>query len=177
MEYKVYIFRGSPLSGKSTLAPAFSSLLPKPVAGIRHDMLRWDIHRLDRHFTEVSSEEHRFAFENLVMLFEQYLKKGTYNIVIEGLFTWNNPESDQGDVKTLIELAERYNMSCKSIVLKADKEKLLERNAARPQQVPDDEFNTLHDNIYGTIDPSEIVIDTTNEDVDETLSRLKTEIE
>jgi len=177
MKYKVYIFRGSPLSGKSTLASAFSSLLPKPVAGIRHDMLRWDIHRLDRHFTEVTPDEHRFAFENLVVLFEQYLKKGTYYIVIEGLFTWNNSESDQGDVKTLIELAERYNVSCKSIVLKADKEKLLERNAARPQQVPNDEFNTLYDSIYGIIDPSEIVIDTTTADVDKTLSHLRTEIE
>lgn len=177
MKYKVYIFRGSPLSGKSTLAPAFSSLLPKPVAGLRHDMLRWDIHRLDRHFTEVSSDEHRFAFENLVVLLEQYLKKGTYNIVIEGLFTWNNSKSDQGDVKTLIDLAGRYDVSCKSIVLKTDKEKLLERNATRLQQVPSDEFNTLYENIYETIDPSEIVIDTTSTEIDETLSRLKDEIE
>ena len=175
MVYDVYLFRGSPLTGKTTLAPAFARLLPKPVAGIRHDMLRWDIPQMDRHFTAVPLQEHRFAFENLRVLFEQYLKHGAYKIVIEGLFTWDDPESDQGDVKTLIELAERYGASCKSIVLKATRAQLLTRNAKRSQQVPIDELDTLHRNVYRTIDTSELVVDTTVMSVDETLALLQAE--
>jgi predicted kinase len=176
MTHKVYIFRGSPLSGKSTIAPLFSGLLPKPVACIRHDMLRWDVHKMDRHFTEVSSEEHRFAFENLVMLFEQYLKQNKYNIVIEGLFTWDDHTSDQGNVSSLIALAKRYKTDCTSIVLKADKDKLLARNKERAQQVPMDEFNTLYNNIYKTIDPSEIIVDTTTDNSMDTLLHLKAKL-
>lgn len=173
MKNKVYIFRGSPLSGKSTLAPLFSSLLPPPVAVIRHDMLRWDVHKMDRHFTKVTVEEHRFAFENLAVLFEQYLKNGTYSIIIEGLFTWDDAQSDQGDIATLRKLADRYGFLCKSIVLKANKEKLKERNRARSQEVPEEEFETLYRNIYRKIDPSEIVVDTTSATIPEVLSSLK----
>lgn len=162
MKKQVYVFRGSPLSGKSTLAPLFCQSVPQPAACLAHDTLRWDFHSLNRHFTTVTSEEHRFAFENLRVLFEQYLKHGRYTIVIEGLFTWDDSTSDQGDIVSLKELAQRYGYDLKSFVLKADRRTLDRRNHARAQQVPQDEFEVLYHNIYKKIDQSEIVINTTN---------------
>lgn len=173
MKKCVYIFRGSPLTGKSTLAPKFCKLVPAPSALIEHDMLRWGIHLGPRNITDVTSSEHRFAFENLRLLLEQYLKRGQHTIVIEGLFTYDDTESDQGDVESLRYLAEKYGYECKSIVLTADRSALEERNAKRKQSVPDDEFETLFSNIYKKIDLSEITVDTTHKTVEETLEDLK----
>lgn len=136
-------------------------------------MLRWGIHLGPRHFTEVSPREHRFAFENLKVLLEQYLKNGQYTIVIEGLFTYGDDESDQGDVVSLRRLAGMFGYECKSIVLKADRAVLDARNAERQQPVPSDEFDTLFSNVYEYIDESEIVVDTTDKSVEDTLEELK----
>src|SRR5690348_3823909 len=101
----VYIFRGAPGSGKDTLVPKFCEFLPKPVALLAHDTFRWSFHLVTREVPEVTDEEHVFAFRNAVVLYEQYLKNGRYNIVLEGLFTWDDASSSQGSVKELIELA------------------------------------------------------------------------
>ncbi len=48
MKPTVYIFRGAPASGKGTVVPKFCELLPKPVALISQDVLRWGFHRIGR---------------------------------------------------------------------------------------------------------------------------------
>ncbi len=110
------------------------------------------------------------------MLYERYLKSGTYTIVIEGLFTWDNYESSQGSAKKLAEIAKSYGFAVKNIVLEADRQELLARNAAREYSVPLSEFNVLYDNIYHMIDSSEIVIDSTGQTPAETLAALKSVI-
>lgn len=176
MKPKVYIFRGAPASGKGTIVPEFAKQLSKPVTLIEQDKLRWGFHLIGRDIKDVSEEEHHLAFENTVLIYEQYLKRRKYNIVLEGLFTWDDKNASQGSVKQITELAERFGAAWTSIVLKADKEELLERNAAREYAVPPDEFNALYDKIYEKIDPLEILIDSTGKSPDETLKELSLKI-
>lgn len=173
MKPTVYIFRGAPASGKGTVVPEFCKLLPKPVAFISQDVLRWDFHLIGRKVAEVTDDEHILANKNTEMLYEQYLKDGRYTIVVEGLYTWDNDASSQGSAKRLAELAKGYGFDVKNIVLRADKEELLARNAARKYAVPLDEFDMLYANVYDTVDKSEIVIDSTGQAPEETVMSLK----
>jgi predicted kinase len=172
MKPKVYIFRGAPAVGKGTVIPGFCKMLPKPVAFISQDVLRWDFHLIGRSVADVTDEEHVFANQNTELLVEQYLKNGKYTVVVEGLYTWDDEASSQGSAKKLLELARKYGYDATSVVLRADKDELLRRNQARPYSVPLDEFTMLYDNIYANIDPEEVVIDSTSQTPEETLESL-----
>ncbi len=172
MKPHVYIFRGGPASGKGTIVPEFAKLLPKPVALIELDKLRWGFHLIGRDISQIKDEEHLIAYRNTLLIYEQYIKNGHYNIVLEGLFTWDNSDSSQGSARELINLAEQYGLSCTCIVLRAEKNELLKRNAGRDYSVPEAEFNMLYDNVYQKIHPSEILIDSTGLSIEETLDKL-----
>ncbi len=168
----IYIFRGAPATGKGTVMPKFCELLPGPVALISQDVLRWGFHCIGRKIADITDDEHKFANKNTELLFEQYLNNGRYTIVIEGLFTWNDEQSSQGSAKKLADLATRHGFDVKNIVLIADKQELLMRNAARDYSVPPDEFEALYNSVYGTVDANEIVIDSTHQSIDQTLAAL-----
>lgn len=170
----VYIFRGAPAAGKGSLLPSFCKLLPKPVALLEQDFFRWDLHLAGRTVLEVQDEEHTFAHQNLLLIYEQYLKSGKYTVVVEGLFTWDDPNSSQGNAKEFVQLAQKYGYDCTSVVLRADKNALLERNAAREYSVPPAEFDTLYESVYRVIDPGELVIESTGQTPQTTLENLKT---
>lgn len=169
----VYIFRGAPASGKGTLLPKFCELLPKPIALIEQDQFRWGLHLIGRSVPDVSDSEHKLAHQNTLLIYEQYLKNGNYAIVLEGLFTWDDKTSSQGNAKELVELAKRYGYPCKSLVLRASKEELRARNAARLYTVPDQEFDTLYEKIYRVVDPGEVIVDSSRQDVEQTLAVLQ----
>ena len=174
MKPQVYIFRGPPASGKGTIVPAFAQLLPKPVALIEQDKLRWGIHLIGRSVEEVTSEEHRMAYENTLILFDRYLRSGKYTIVVEGLFSWDDDASSEGSVRHFIDLANKYGFDLTSVVLKADKDILMQRNQERPTYTtPEDEFNNLYDSVYSKIDESEIVIDSTYQTTEQTIDELR----
>lgn len=172
MAKKVYIFRGAPASGKGTVVPAFCETLPDKVALIEQDKLRWGFHLIGRSVQDIEDEEHRLAYENTKLIFEQYLRTGKYTIVLEGLFTWDDKASAQGCVKDLLKIAQKYETEVKSIVLKADKKELLKRNAERKYIVPTSEFEILYQNIYKNVSSSELLIDSTGRTKEETLKEL-----
>lgn len=177
MKPKVYIFRGAPASGKGTVVPEFAKLLPKPVTLIEQDTLRWGFHLIGRGIEEITSEEHKMAYENTVILYERYLKNGKYTIVLEGLFTWDNELSSEGSAKQLLSLAREYNFEAVSIFLKANKNELRERNKRRAYTVPDEEFEMLYNGVYGKVDSSEIVLDSTDKSPEETIKELADRIQ
>jgi predicted kinase len=168
----VYIFRGAPASGKGTLVPRFCEILPKPIALIEQDQFRWGLHLIGRSIPEVTDEEHRLAHRNAVLIYEQYLKSGSYTIVFEGLLTYDNPESSQGSVRELADLAERYGFAFQSVVLTAEKSELFKRNAQRQYSVPAEEFEQLYSDVYDTIGADELVIDTTGLGEQESIDKL-----
>lgn len=174
MNPQIYIFRGSPASGKGTVVPAFAQLLPKPVALIEQDKLRWGFHLIGRSVEEITSEEHRMAYENTLILCDRYLRSGKYTIVVEGLFSWDDDASSEGSVQHFKDLAKQYGYDITSIVLKADKATLMLRNQERPTcTTPEDEFNNLYENVYSKIGESEIVIDSTHQTVEQTIDELR----
>jgi len=172
MKPTVYIFRGAPASGKGTIVPKFCELLPKPVAFISQDDLRWGFHLIGRKVSDVKDSEHMLAYKNTELLYEQYLKDGSYTIVLEGLFTWDDQKSSQGNAKSLVELARKHGFDVKSIVLRADKDELLARNAARGYTVPREEFEDLYHNVYKKIGDGEEVIDSTRQTPEQTMAAL-----
>jgi predicted kinase len=172
MKPTVYTFRGAPASGKDTLTHIFCELLPKPVALISQDVLRFDFHGIGRDVMDIDASEHVFANENAELLYERYLKDGRYTIVFEGSMSWDDNDASHNNVMRLIELATQYGFTVKSIILKASMQELLKRNAERSYAVPHDKFAELYE-IYKDIDPSEIIIDSTGQTPEETLTTLK----
>lgn len=174
MKPHVYIFRGAPASGKGTVSQEFAKLLPKPVALIEQDNLRWGVHLIARSVDDVTPEEHRMAYENTRFLYERYLKSGRYNIIVEGVFTWDDEQSVQGSAKDLIELAHKNGFDATSIVLSAKKEILMKRNLERSSYTtPENEFNESYDSVYDKINESEFVINSTDDTPEETLTKLQ----
>ncbi len=173
MPNNVYIFRGGPASGKGTITKEFCKLLGQPTALIQQDNLRWNFHLVGREIPDVTDKEHRFANSNTLMLFEEYLKNGSYNIVVEGLFTWNDKQSSQGTAIDYKNTAEKHGYKPILILLKADKTVLQQRNQARDYSVPDQEFDQLHSNVYGLVGDDEIVIDSTEMTIQQTLMQLE----
>lgn len=176
MSKQAFIFRGAPASGKGTLVPEFCKTVESPVALIEQDNFRWGIHLFGRDIADITDAEHQLAYRATVATYEQYLKSGLHTVVVEGLFTWNNTESSQGNAKELIDLAEQYGYEATSIVLKAAKNELLKRNAEREYSVPIEEFEALYDGVYSTVDQSEVVIDSTGLDLPQTLQALASEL-
>lgn len=172
---KVYIFRGAPASGKGTIVPMFCKLLPLPIALIEQDKFRWGIHTFGRKKLDISDEEHFLAHRATVATYKEYLGS-LHTVVIEGLFTWNDQKCSQGSAKELIDAAQNRGYEVKSIVLRADKQQLLKRNAERSYSVPRAEFETLYRNVYAKIGPNEIVCDSTALSIDETISSLKAQL-
>lgn len=173
MTKKVYIFRGGPASGKSTLSQLFCEQLDKPVALIEQDRMRWGFHVIGRDISEISEAEHRFANRNAMMLFEEYLKNGDYTIVIEGLFTLDDPASSQGSTYEYKWVVEKYGYQPVMILLKADKNELWSRNQTREYSVPEDEFNRLYENVYRKCGDDEMLIDSTGQSTEDTLRSLR----
>jgi predicted kinase len=172
MKSTVYIFRGAPASGKDTMTHLFCELLPKPVALISQDVLRFDFHGIGRDVMDIKADEHIFANKNVELLYEQYLKDGRYTIVLEGSMTWDNDGESHNNVEVLRELAAQYGFAVKNIVLKASVQELMKRNAARSYSLPEEKLAELY-KIYDNIDPSEIVINSTDQTPEETLTLLE----
>jgi predicted kinase len=172
MPKDVYVFRGAPASGKGTVVPQFCESLSKPVALIQQDKFRWGIHTFGREIADISDEEHTLAYRVAVAAYEEYLRKGMHTVVVEGLFTYDDKESSQGNAHVLHTLAEQYGYRFTSIVLHAAKEKLLDRNKNREYSVPLDEFEQLYSGVYGKIGEEEIVVDSTRLTAQETVTEV-----
>jgi predicted kinase len=172
MSKNVYAFRGSPASGKTTISALFCETLPRPMTFLRHDLFRWELHTHGRTVPEVSEADHALAFEVLVGAYQTYLRRGRHPIVAEGVFTYDDPASSQGNVEELRVLAEEYGYTFTSIVLSAAKDVILTRNAARSYSVPRDEFELLYGGVYGTVGSNEAVVDSTTLTVPQTLDQV-----
>lgn len=172
---KIYIFRGSPASGKGTITKEFLKLIPGKVVFLELDKFRWGIHLVNRKISEVVIEEHELAYKNYLSVLENYLKDGSYTIVTEGLFSWNTP-SAHGNMQDIIKLCEEYNYSYKSILLFADYQTLWERNLEREYSVPENEFNELHHHVMQEQSDIEIKINVGFATVSESIGLLKNHI-
>jgi predicted kinase len=168
----IYIFRGSPASGKGTITKEFSRLLPGKVVLLELDTFRWGFHLINRTVADITAEEHELAYRNYLSVLENYLRDGSYTIVTEGLFSWSTP-SAHGNMQDILMLGREYSFLCKPILLFADYQILWERNLKREYSVPEDEFNQLHHHVMQEQSEDETRIDVGLLSVDESLEVLK----
>jgi hypothetical protein len=170
-----YIFRGSPASGKGTITSMFVKSLKGKVALLELDTFRWAFHLHTREVKDVTDEEHRFAYENFLLLLKRYCQNGTYTIVIEGLFSWDTP-SPHGTMTDIIDILKKHGFPYYPIVLTGDKETLWKRNAERDYIVPRHEFDELYQNVMQKIGPEEIQIDVSDKTAQKTLEEITLKI-
>ncbi len=88
MQKKIYIFRGSPASGKGTITEEFIKQLDGKIAFLELDNFRWGFHLKNRVVADIGQKEHLLAYKNFLSVLEYYLSDGSYTLVIEGLFSW-----------------------------------------------------------------------------------------
>jgi predicted kinase len=167
----IYIFRGSPASGKGTITAEFLKQLPGKVVFLELDKFRWGFHLVNREVGDVSEVEHQLAYKNYLSVLENYLKSGQYTIVTEGLFSWDKP-SPHGNMQDVLLLAKKYDFKSFPILLFADLETLWMRNLAREYSVPEGEFSELYSHVMDKQDKSEIVVDVTKNTVMESIKEL-----
>lgn len=169
---KAYVFRGAPASGKGTLVKEFIKLIPRKVAYLELDNFRWGFHLYNRQVKDVTPDEHKFAYENFLMMLENYCRNGGYNLVIEGLFSWEK-RGAHGNMQDIIEILERYRFDYKAFYLSADYKTLWERNIKRKHIVPEEEFMTLFNYVGESDATKEIILDVEKNSPEQILALLK----
>ncbi len=172
MQKKIYIFRGSPASGKGTITDEFIKQVPGKVALLELDKFRWGFHFKNRKITDITEDDHQLAYNNFLSVLENYLNNGDYTIVIEGLFSWDTLGA-HGNMQDLLKLANKYDYQSIPILLHASKDILWERNKKRDYSVPKEEFDELYSYVMKETSDQEIKIDVGRYSVSETVSELK----
>ena len=64
MQKTIYIFRGSPASGKGTITNEFIKQIPGKVALLELDKFRWGFHLKNRKIVDITEDEHQLAYKN-----------------------------------------------------------------------------------------------------------------
>lgn len=172
MNKQAYIFRGSPASGKGTLTELLIKEFKAKTALLELDTFRWGFHYINRKIEDISDEEHTFAYQNFLLLLENYCKNGRYNLLIEGLFSWN-VNCPHGNVQDIVKILKHYNFDFRIFLLSADFDVLWDRNLKREYSVPKDEFSELYDFVTQEVRSEEIVINVSERNPQETLDEIR----
>ena len=172
MQKKLFIFRGSPASGKGTITAAFVKLLPGKVALLELDKFRWGFHLTNRTIGDIAPEEHELSYINFLSVLENYLKNGNYTIVVEGLFSWSTP-GPHGNMEDILNLCVKHSYQPVPILLYGDIETLWQRNLERKYSVLQEEFNELYYYVMNETSTDEIQIDVGANEVSKTIELLK----
>ncbi|MCA9350938.1 hypothetical protein KC874_04585 [Candidatus Saccharibacteria bacterium] len=171
MQKKIYIFRGSPASGKGTITEEFIKQLDGKIAFLELDNFRWGFHLKNRVVADIGQKEHLLAYKNFLSVLENYLSDGSYTLVIEGLFSWR-VAGPHGNMQDIISLATKYNYNYYPILLYADFETLWNRNLQRDYSVPIDEFKQLYSYVMDAQSEEEIKINVDDKSVQESVDIL-----
>lgn len=169
MTKNLYIIRGGAASGKTSITPLLAKELPSPVALLEQDNWRWGIHLVGRKPRDVEKSEHTFADNLFMKTLKSYLEYGKYTILVEGSFGWHPTEISTLSAREITVLAKKYHYHTTSIVLKAAIATQENRNSARKYTVPKGEFQEIYRAVYSHHDPSELVIDSSIQNKEETL--------
>ena len=167
---KAYIFRGAPASGKGTITKEFIKMISGKVVLLELDNFRWGFHLYNREVKDVCKEEHAFAYQNFLLMLESYCKNGQYNLVVEGLFSWDK-KGVHGNMNDIITILKRHGFEYKAFYLRANKNVLWKRNTKRKYVVPAFEFEDLCNYVGKEVPGKEIDIDVENNGSDE-ISKL-----
>lgn len=145
--------RGSPASGKSTLARNLTKKIKGKVALLIVDEFRWVMTAHE----DRDKKDYTVSFDNFLYALENYLKLG-YTIIAEDVWV-RKDEDNATSIKKVIELGKKYSAKIHQILLKGSWNTVKHINTLRPMVIPQKELKELYNKVYSENIKTEVVID------------------
>lgn len=153
MKSKLIIIRGSPASGKSTLARNLAKKIKGKVALLIGDEFRWVMTAHENR----SRKDYSVSFDNFLYALKNYLKSG-YVVIVED--SWIKKHNDKAtDITKVIKLGKKYKAKIVQIFLKGNWKTIKHINTLRPMVIPQKELKESYENVYSKKIKDEIIID------------------
>ncbi|MAG76048.1 MAG: hypothetical protein CL811_04730 [Colwelliaceae bacterium] len=154
---KLIIIRGSPATGKTTLAQSiikhYKKNLKNKVALLTLDEFKWVMTAHE----ERDRKDFEISFKNYLFSLENYLKQG-YIIVTEDCFV-KKYEDKSTDILKAIKLAKKYEAKTKLILLKGNWDTVIKINKLRPMVIPKNDLRDTYNKVYSYSLPREEIIE------------------
>ena len=145
--------RGSPASGKSTLARNLTKIIEGKVALLIADEFRWVMTAHE----DRDKKDYAVSFDNFLYALENYLKLG-YTVIAED--AWVRKHKDNAtSIKKVAELGKKYNAEIHQLLLKGSWNTIKHINTLRPMVIPQKELKELFNKVYSVNIKEEFVID------------------
>lgn len=145
--------RGSPASGKSTLARNLAKKITGKIALLIVDEFRWVMTAHE----DRDKKDYAVSFNNFLYALENYLKLG-YTVITEDVWVRKHKDSATS-IKKAIELGKKYDAEIHQILLKGNWNTIKHINTLRPMVIPQKELKELYNKVYSENTKSEVVID------------------
>ena len=164
------IIRGSPASGKSTLARNLVKNMEGKVALLTVDEFRWVMtaHNIR------DKKDYDISFDNFLYSLTNYLKSG-YTIIVED--AWIRKHKDKAtNLKKVLTAGKKFNAEIKQVLLEGSWNTVKHINTLRPMVIPQKELKELFEKVCSKTYKNEISISIDNKKpktiLEETKSKL-----
>ena len=144
--------RGSPASGKSTLARNLTKKIKGKVALLIVDEFRWVMTAHE----DRDKKDYMVSFDNYLYALENYLKLG-YTVITEDAWVRKH-EDNATSIKKVEELGKKYSAEIHQILLKGSWNTVKHINTLRPMVIPQKELKELYNKVYSENIKTEVVI-------------------
>jgi len=152
MKPTLILIRGSPASGKSTLARNLAEKIKGKVALLTIDEFRWIMTAHE----DRDTNDYFIAFNNFLYALENYLKSD-YTIIVED--AWIRKHKDKAtSIKRVCDLGEKYKSELHQILLKGSWRTIKHINTLRSMVIPQKELKEIFEEVYSKNIGSEVVI-------------------
>jgi len=153
MKPTLITIRGSPASGKSTLARNLTRRIKGKVALLIVDEFRWVMTAHE----DRDKKDYQISFDNFLYALENYLRQG-YTVIAED--AWVRKHNDNAtSIMKVVELGRKYDAEIHQILLKGSWSTIKHINTMRPEVIPQKELKELYHIVYSMNIKTELVID------------------
>lgn len=162
MKPYLIVIRGSPCSGKSTIAEELRKAFPKGKTAVIHTSIFY--HEI------VKGDIPEIAMENTKKILDTYLKNN-YTVILEEILSFKDSYGKLY-VNNVIRVAKRYKVPIKRFFFTASLQELEKRERKR-RKISLRVLKKLYDTAMNSKGADEKVIDTTNKSILEVLKEVK----
>lgn len=160
MTGSLIFIRGSPATGKTTLAKKIADEIPGKVSVLIYDEFKWVMtYHQDR-----TPKDFEIAQKNYLFALENYLQED-YTVITE--CAWTHLEAEK-----ILDTARKHTKNILRILLVASKETVKHLNTLRPMVIPDEKLMSIYEEVYAhTGEEQKITID--GKDTSEVLTQVQ----
>lgn len=139
---KLILIKGSPASGKTTLAKKLASKIAGKVSVLTIDEFRWVMASHEPR----DEKDFKISWNNYLFVLENYMKEN-YNIITEDVFIKQFTDKST-NLNDIIKLAKKYNFKITKLFLNCSFKLTKKRNKNRLMKVKDLEtiYNKVNEN-------------------------------